>query len=488
MFNTSYKKLIKNKIIFSSFIYLGFSLITQIVNLLYTPLLTKHLSQEEYGIYSLLISIEGLISLSLLLCIPSGYSRFYNEISNKKELENSFLNFLILLGMLVLIILFIFSNSINKLMLKDIKNGNLYIILIGVSSYCLGIISLLTIKYSMEFKALKTSLINFSNIFLQYLLIIVILIYKKLTIENILYIKFFVVFLILCILFISNIKYYQLKINVKLIKEPLKFSLGLVLGQASTWILTLIDRQFISGYCGFSDVGIYSLGCKIGMLINPIFIEPLRKIYTPLKFKVYKLKEGRDIINSYYKIYCFLGGFIILSLGLYSNLAINILATKEYMGALYIIPIITTSYFLWGLNEFYALGVVVGNKSVINSVIAFSAALFNIIFNIILIPKIGMYGAAFSSIISYLLTNELYYIFGKKYYNLELKKMEWIKYLIICICIYCLKIIMNKYFNLNILLEGIINVLYLILYITLNIILKNINLKELREIFNYDIN
>lgn len=488
MFIKSYKKLTKNKIIFSSFVYLGFSLITQLVNLFYTPLLTKNLSQEEYGIYSLLISIEGLISLSLLLCIPSGYSRFYNEIEDKKELENSFLNFLILFGILILIFLSIFSKSINKLMLKNIKNGSLYIILIGLSSYFLGIISLLTIKYSMEFKALKISLINFCNIFLQYILMIIILFYGKLTIENILYIKFSIVFFILSILFIANIKYYKLKINIALIKEPLKFSLGLVLGQASTWILMLIDRQFISGYCGFSDVGIYSLGSKIGMLINPLFIEPLRKIYTPLKFKVYKLKDGKNIINVYYKMYCFFGGFIILSLGLYSNIAINILATKQYISAIYIIPIIATAYFLWGLNEFYALGIVIGNKSIANSLIAFSAALLNIVFNIILIPKIGMYGAAFSSITSYLLTNELYYIFGKKYYNLELKKIEWIKYLIICVCIYGVKIILDRYFNLNILLEGIINILYLILYVIINIVLKNLSLKELREIFTYDIN
>lgn len=484
MFYTSYKKIIKNKILFSSGIYLIFSLLNQMINIFYTPLLTRTLSQKDYGIYNLLLSIEGLLSLFLLLCVPTGYTRFYNEAENKNKLENSFLNLLILVGVMGLIIISFFSKDLNQIFLKNMINGKKYIILIGFSSYILGLISLLTIKYSMEFKALKVSIINFSCIFFQFAFIVILFKINRLNIINILYIKCLIPFIILSIIFSKNIKYYKFEIDKKLIKTPLKFSLGLVLGQASTWILALIDRQFISGYCGFNDVGIYSLGCKIGMLINPLFIEPLKKIYTPLKFKIYNLNGGKEIIIKYYKFYCFIGGLLILILSIYAKIAITILATKEYMLAIYIIPIIALSYFLWGLNEFYALGLVLGNKSIINSGIAFSAAIINIIFNILLIPKLGMFGAAVSTIVSYFLTNELYYYFSKKNYSIELKKWEWIKFIFISGVIYGMKLILDRYINLNIFFEGIINMLYLVTYFIVNILLKNITLKELKEIYN----
>lgn len=487
MFSKYIQKIMKNKIMFSGGIYLFFSLLTQLVNLLYTPLFTRNLSQSDYGVYNLLTSIEGVLAIFFLLALPSGYSRFYNEKENKIELENSILSFLIILGCFVLIGIIIFSDLISSVIFKNIENGSFYVILIAFIAYFSGLVSLLIIKYSMEFKALKVSSIEIGKIILQYILMIFILNNNKFSIKNILLLRLIVVIGIFIILFLPKLKDYKFQINIKKIRPSLVFGLGMMLGQFSTWILTLIDRYFLSSYYGFDEVGIYSLAYKIGMLINPIFINPFKKIFTPLKFKVYSRENGKKILESYYNLYSFAGIFILLAISVYSKIGVFILSTEGYSKAITIVPIICISYFFWGLNEFYSLGIVLGNKSSLNSVIATMAAVINIIINILLIPKIGMYGAALSTVISYLVTNKLYYHFGKKYYFIKLNCLCWIKYFILFLINYIVYLYFYKTFTISLVQEIFINFLFLINYIILSFIFKFITLEEIKETLKNDI-
>lgn len=484
MFLRNIKKLMKNKLFLTTIIYLFFSFINQGINLFYTPLLTENLSQAEYGIYSLFCSIEGIISLLLLICIPSGYSRFYNEIEDKKVYENTILNFLILFGLIGLVFIHFISGGISKILFANIENSREYIFLISLSSYATGLISLLSIKYSMEFKAIKASLIIFFQIFIQFMGLIFIFKVNKFTLINVFYIKTLTPIFLFIICFLFNVKSYAFEIRKDYLPNILKFSSGLILGQISTWILMLIDRQFINSYSGLVEVAIYSLANRIGMLINPLFIDPMRKTFTTVKFKVYNKENGKIKILEYYKIYCFLGGVFLLGLSIYSKIAIKILATESYLKATYIIPIIGIAYFFWGLNEFYALGVVIKNKSVLNSLIAFLASLMNIVCNYLLIPIIGMYGAAISSIVSYYITNEVYYRCGKKYYNVDFDRKYFVKFLTMYIFIFGIYIFIEEKIIINIWLEGIMNIFYLIIYVLLSIFLKLINLKEIKELKN----
>lgn len=483
MFNWRLK--ISNKLIKSSLIYLIFSLLIQIVNLFYIPLLIKHFDQETYGIYNLLIPIESIFSILFLLGIPSGYTRFYNEEKNKADLENTIFNMFCLIGIIMGIIIYFFNKELSLFLLKGIKFGNRYIVLLSISAYLDGLIAILTVKYSMEFKALKSSMISFIRISLNYLMVFFSV---EITLEKLFIYKISISLLILLILFVCGIKKYRFKIKFKKIKAPLKFSLGLIIGQISTWILTLIDRYFLSKYYGFSDVALYSFAYKIGMLINPIFIFPFTKVYTPLKFKVYSLENGHKIIRNCYDIYIFLGMGIALVISLYARVIVLILSNSKYLDAVFIIPIIVGSYLLWGCNEFYSLGIVIKNKSVLNSMIAFLSAVLNILLNILLIPKIGIYGAAFSTLISYILTNILYYKIGKKYYNINLSHLKSFKFICVGIGIYIISIYIKKITNFNFFIEIILNLFLICVYVFICFYFKWVSIITMKGILKYENN
>ncbi|CCO48254.1 membrane hypothetical protein [Vibrio nigripulchritudo SOn1] len=472
------KNIKENRIFSNSITYLLFSISTQVIGLIFTSILTSNLSVSDYGEYSLIISTQSILSIALTLSIVSGFSRFYNEVESKDKLRNSVINFLFLFSLSVLPLIFLFSSSISLLLLGGIEGGSEYIVEISILAVIIGITAVYETSYSMEFQAIKACLINFLSVTLRILVVFYFVSFGTIDIDLIINTQIMISLSILLVLFILHIKRFKLEICPVVLKPVLKFGLGLMFGSVCVWIITLIDRRFLAEYSGFEEVAIYSLASTVGMLITPVFLIPFRKVFTPFKLKVYSQDGAKLKIKSFYDIYCFLGIFCVLGLSLYAKLFVSLLGNSDYTFAINIIPLIAISYFLWGLNEFYGIGLIISNKSFVNSSLVAVTAILNIILNFILIPKYGVTGAAFSTIISYLSTNVLYFRYSRKYYNTELTFFAWFKFITMYLLIYSVYLGLD----INIVSELFINLLLIVSYVVISYKLKFIGKEQFLNI------
>lgn len=453
---------LKNKQMLSGgIVYLIFSLSNQIIGLLFTSILTSTFSLAVYGEYSLIITVQSILFVVLTLSISSGFSRFYNEVKSKLKLLNSVIIFLLLFSILIFPLIFYLSDALSALLLNSIELGSIYVIKISVIAIFLGISSVYETAYAMNFQPVKACLINFVSNLLRVLVVLFFVKFETINIDLILNAQIIISFLVVLLLFFFNIEHFKEGIDLDILKPVLKFGLGLMLGGISVWIITLIDRRFLAEYSGFEDVAVYSLASTIGMLITPVFLLPFRKLFTPFKLKVYNEPNGKQKIQCFYEIYCFLGIFCVLGLSLYSEFLVSLIGSLDYLAAVNIIPLIALSYFLWGLNEFYGLGLIIGNKSLTNSLLVMITAIINVLLNFMLIPEYGMWGAASSTIFSYLITNLLYFNYSKQYFCSGVKFFGWIKYAVIYALIYSIYLVLN----LGVIINFFVSILLLIIYI-----------------------
>ena len=472
----------EKKFMSSAFLYLLSSILAQSINLILIPIYTRNMTSSQFGQYNLVSSLQSLLSIFITLGIFSGLCRFFNEVQDKNKLKNVALTFSILWGSLCCFIFgYLLSSRIANVAFKEDILGNYYVKYIIINSTISCLILIYTCYYSMLYKVKKVCITNISQILLTlcftYYYLIVIK-YGILGIYKAQLNSFCIVFLTL---FILDIKNYRFILSKKDLKKMLGYGLGLAPGEISAWILTLIDRYFIKGMLNLSAVAVYSMGYKIGMLIQPLFLIPFKSSFTPFKFSTYKESDGKARIKKIFNYFNVVGWFIILGLSIFSDIAIKILSTKEYNQSYKIVAIIAFSYYLWGLGEFYELGLHIANKMHIDSLIVTVSAAFNILLNYFMIPKFGIYGAAFATCIAYLITNILYYLTGRKYYNLGINLLEPYK----CGCIFLLlySIYMLYKFNINnIVLELLLNVIICITYVALCIIFKIISYDSIKKI------
>ncbi len=471
------------KLVSTGSIYVVTSIITQLINLFLIPICTKNLTTSQYGQYNIIIALQGLLAIFITFGVYSGFCRFFNEYEDKNRLKNTTLTFSIACGSIFTILGILISPFIASFIFPNDIDGSEYIKYIVLSSAITSITAVYESYLSMQYKALQASLINISNMLIKIILSIYFIIILQKGVLGILEAQFLANLVIVVILLVWDIRNIKFIICKKELKQILKFSLGLIPGNASAWVLTLIDRYFIKGIINLSAVAVYSMAYKIGMLIEPVFINPFSKAFIPYKFKVYRDKNGKEKLKNVFKYFNFISWFCILGLSIFAKMFIEILSTPEYVQGFKIIPIIAFSYYLYGLGAFYCIGFQIANKTIIDSIILIFAAVINVLFNLILIPKVGIYGAAISTVISYLFTNCMYYIFGRKYYKVGIGILEPVKYGCIYVSLYIIYLLSNKISS-NVYFEIVFNIILCGLYIILCIIFRFISCEKLLSLIN----
>jgi len=472
------------KFMSNSIFYFISSIVTQVINLILIPIYTRNMTSSQFGQYNLVSSLQSLLSIFITLGIFSGLCRFFNEVEDKNKLKNVALTFSILWGTLCCIVFgWLLSSTIANIAFKGDILGVYYVRYIIINSTFLCLISIYTSYYSMLYKAKKVIITNISQIVLTLCFTYYYLVVIKYGILGVYKSQLISFIIVLFILFILDIKNYKFILSKKDLQKMLGYSIGLTPGQVSAWVLTLVDRYFIKVMINLSAVAVYSMGYKIGMLIEPLFLNPFRSSFTPFKFSVYKEIDGKKRIREIFNYFNFLGWFMILGLSIFSDLAIKILATKEYNQAYKIVVIIAFSYYLWGLADFYGLGLHVANKMLLNSSIVTISAVCNILFNFLLIPKFGIYGAAIATCVAYLIANVLYYFTGRKYYDLEINLLEPYKCGGVFLLLYFVYMTYKLNVN-NITLEILLNIVLCAAYVALCVVFKIISYDVIKNWFN----
>ncbi|UNC93610.1 oligosaccharide flippase family protein [Candidatus Contubernalis alkaliaceticus] len=472
----------KANLLKSSFVYVIASIFVQAINVLLIPIYTRNFTSEEYGLYVIIASIQNLLIIFAALGVFSGLSRFFYDYNNKNQIKNLVLSFSLVWSAVIGFLGIITAPAFASFAFGGYADGLHYTYFIIGNSILLCFISIYTAFYNMDNKPLKTGIINTGKLLLVLFLTIYLITILEQGIIGALKAQFTAYALVAALLLLMDRKNLKFILNKKQLKQIVSYGAGLVPGQAAVWVLTLIDRYFLQAMVNLSTVAVYSLGYNIGMLIKPIFLLPFSTAFTPFKYKVYKDEDGKGQLREQFKYYSFIGWFLITGISLYANIGIKVLATAEYGEAFKIVPLIVFSYFLWGLEQFYGLGLHIAKKMSVNSMIIMVGALFNILLNIIFIPVMGMYGAAAATIISYIIINILYYLAGKQYYDLGISLWEPYKYCPVFLFIY------GAYFFLGIYstafyVEFAANMILIALYLFLVVSMKIMPYCEFQKIF-----
>ena len=427
------KELIKNTLVF------GFGTIgTKAMQFILIPLYSSVLSTEEFGCADLIVSTVSLISPFLMLGISSGVFRF---ILNHRENEKGALK-------LALIISFI-GIALNFLIMPFWNSFEIF----GGYGYLLPFVySLFVLKnvFSQYCKAIEKNVIYaldgiISTITLTVFSIIFLLIYSfgikgyiyAIIISNLISVIYFV---ITCSI-IETLK--NSRLDKKLSKEMLKYSLPLTPNELSWWVIQMSDRYMLIFFCGPAINGIYSMSYKIPGIFNilvSIFIQAFG--ITAIKECDYNDNEEKKIDGEYFQnIYKKYIAFTFITVDiviLLSKPLAYLFLKKDFFISWRYIPLLLIAYAIGNLQAFYG-SIYNGIKDTkMISVSTFSGMLINIVLNMILIPRYNAYGAAIATIASYVTVYLLRMIGLLRYVNMKHFVFEiGISFVVLIIISYC---------------------------------------------------
>lgn len=412
----------------ASFWFLFCNLVQKGISFISTPIFTRLMTKEEYGIYNTYLSWENIIIIFASLNLGAGV--FNNALIKYKGKENEYTSSMqgltTVLTLVVMGVILSFGNFFSNLMEVPIY----VLILLTFELIFMPAMSFYMARERFEYRFKSVVLIT---IFLSISILFsgigaVVLFDDKVSAKIISYI---IVQSFFCgIIYINNFIKERKFFDKEYWIFALKFNLPLLPHYLSYIILSTSDRIIIKQMVGDAEAGIYSLAYNVGMILN-IFINAITSVFTPYIYKELNDKRYKNIEKVSISILLFIL-IPLIGIVLVAPEIVLIMGGKDYLDAIYIIPPVVLGTFVYLIYSFFSTIEFYLEKTLFVMLGTVSAAIINIVLNLIFIPVFGYFAAGYTTLISYLFLVIIHYIFMRKIFKnriYNIKKMSVISFL-----------------------------------------------------------
>ena len=233
--------------------------------------------------------------------------------------------------------------------------------------------------------------------------------------------------------------------NIKGLKSYLTFSVPQIPGAILLWIVGSSDRYFITHFLGLSQTGIYTSSDTLGGIIA-LFYGPIQFVLYPMLARLWEEKRYINIkiyMEYSIKLYLTLAIPAVAGIALLSQPLLSIITTSQFLIGNTLVFLIAAGSLFLGVYNIDVIVILLSNKSGLLPLMIALAAIVNVGSNVILIPHIGMLGAAISNIVSFLVLALIIGIWARKriHYGLDFKYLVKIVIatLVMAICVYLIE-------------------------------------------------
>ncbi len=342
--------------------------------------------------------------------LPFGFdAAFLNYYVRKKEkaayLANALL-FILLAGLLFAGVAFYFRHSLSMIALRSDSVRLLNLSLLILFFDLLNNQGILFLR--AEERASLSVLLQNIEIVLRLVLLLLLVSVFSAHIEYILWanaVSSLALFIALIVIMIPRIKGGS--ISVRIMKEMLVFGFPFMISGLFDRTIELADRRLLGYFMGDETVGLYVACYTIAVLIR-LLVYSFNAGWQPFFLREIDREGGLERIE---RIYVQTASVFIMLWFLASVWVPEIVRIplgegrhvlhSAYWSGIPVIPVIMAAYVMMGLYFLELPGIYYHRKTAMNAVFMGLGAVINILLNLILIPRMGMMGAALATAAAY---------------------------------------------------------------------------------------
>jgi O-antigen/teichoic acid export membrane protein len=220
------------------------------------------------------------------------------------------------------------------------------------------------------------------------------------------------------------------------LKPMLALGVPMVFNALGTKILINADRFFLNYYHGPREVGLYELASKFASVLPVLITNPFSLIWPAMRFQVMKDEDADEYYALVLTYLVFLSCYFGLGVAVLVPDMIHVMLREEYWPATAVVPLFVLYYLLVATGKGVNVGLMTEKKAYWNPIIVASAAGVNIVLNFVLIPRWGMVGAGWATVIAYLFMNWFRWYMSVKYHPVAYEWGRVAKLLVIALGMY----------------------------------------------------
>lgn len=457
------------------------NILISLSGLIFIPIITKNFSTSDYGVWAQVNTLVALVPNIVNLGLPYTMVRFLAAEKDKTVIRQSFYSMMVLVLVSTLIMVSVFAIFSNQIA-DALFDGNSQIMLIVTVISFLACLNLMFLSYFRTFQKIayySAFLVLQTYIGVGVSIVLTLMNYPIETVVLGLLTGYLFVFIIMAILIVKELGFTT---KFKGLKDELKFAIPTIPNNVSSWVVDSSDKFVIGIFLGSAAVGCYSPGYALGSILL-MFLTPFA-VLLPAVLPEYFESGDTDKVNTFLtyslKYYLLLTipaavGMSLLSKPLLYILTTDIIANQGYM----ITPLVALGAVFMGIYGIVNNIIILEKKTTILGYIWISVAILNIVFNIVAVPYLGIYGAGVVTLICYFFAFAVTTFYSKKYAKLPFDYKSFVKIIVATAIMGIFVKIMNPFGIVNIL---IVIVCAVVIYFAVLLLIKGINKKEINLI------
>ena len=421
--------------------------------LILLPILTMALGTEYYGIWSQVNVTVSLLVPIALLGLGAAMERFLAVQANRGQISRSFLSILAtvsLSSLLFSVLMFILAKPLAATVFGGVQAEPF----IRIAAFIVFLAALNSVV-SQYFVALRQVRWYAFLSIMQVIAEIVSLGYLALSGFGL----FEIIIALLAIrAFLFTIGLIVIKLQVPLtvpdiptLRPYLVFGLPLLSATICFWLFDLSDRYVIGYFLGVSSVGIYSVSYQIGSIIS-FFWAPFGVVLLPTIAPLYEggnLQAVKVYLSHSFKLFLAFAIPSLFGLSILSKSILITFTTPEFVAGHLVILVVALAKAMQYTGIFYQTVLMLAKRTRAIGVLHAVIAALNIVMNMILVPWIGILGAAIATLVAFIIHFAVLYTMGTKQLSFDINLKFIVKSLISAMAMGVVIVFLNS--------EGLVN-------------------------------
>lgn len=217
-------------------------------------------------------------------------------------------------------------------------------------------------------------------------------------------------------------QYFRVVMSREMLKRLLAFGVPTIFTLLSMRVIDISDRYvilYLLGDTGASQLGGYTVAYTLGMVGIMVFVHSFRIAWQPFFLSVQHEKDAGAIFSRVATYYTMFIGTVFLGITLFRREIVMLYAPDYPIRLAGIVPFVSIAYVFFGFYIIMVAGIYIHEKTRYLPVVTTIAAVLNVGLNFIFVPRYGIAGAAYTTVIAYVVMVAIMYFISGSVYRVE---------------------------------------------------------------------
>ncbi|MBI1314227.1 oligosaccharide flippase family protein [bacterium] len=190
-------------------------------------------------------------------------------------------------------------------------------------------------------------------------------------------------------------------LDIPLLRRLLSFGSPLIVQALLSLMMHEADRYLLRIFGSLEQVGVYSLAYKIGQAVNMLCLVPFASIWNVVMYEIAAQPDARRTYAIVFRHYVNALLIVMLAASLFAFVLLPVLTPGDYAAAIDLIPIVLLAFVFFSMHAQFCVPALLAKKTAALIPASAAGVIVNLAANMILVPRLGAVGAAWSSVLTY---------------------------------------------------------------------------------------